>query len=294
MRNSRMDISNKSAFFIGAFANLGGYALGKLGIEVEALPLLIFSVIGIGLVFIKNSLDSKAKKVEEHSGEIPKKLKQNLKEIKDLELKFPLADWLTGKDVVNKYNISHDQLMQHINKGLSVYPENTVGESPPPNRTPSMDEEAIGFFLGQDDEEWRQEIEKVWFKGKDIEQYIKLQRTDNNSDLFPELNETALKKHIALASSHCPFEKVIKQIYLFEGTPFRYQIVVIGKDTKDFDGMKRYWEFDLKQLFEKHFSEIYRKEPSQNFWNDWDIIVAESLDEIADNLILKNHKWIIY
>ena len=122
--------------------------------------------------------------------------------------------------------------------------------------------------------------------------FFRLRR--NNPDLFPDLNETALKKHIALVASHSNFEKAIKNVYLFDGTPFRYQIVVIGKNTKDFDGINDYWDRTPSDLFEKHFEEIYRKEPVSNYWRDWNVIVVKSLNEMPDDLILKKHKWTLY
>jgi len=116
----------------------------------------------------------------------------------------------------------------------------------------------------------------------------------NDPELFPALNETALKKHIALAASHCQFEKDIKHIYLFEGTPFRYQLVVIGKNTKDFEGVNKYWDRNPSDIFEKHFIEVYQKEPERNFLTDWNVIVASSLDEIPDDIVLKKSKWLLY
>jgi len=124
--------------------------------------------------------------------------------------------------------------------------------------------------------------------------WLLLQFRRNNPDLFPTLNETALKKHIALASSHCPFEKDINHIYLFEGTPFRYQLVVLGKNTKDFNGVKNYWDRSPSDIFEKHFKEVYQKDPEWNFFKDWNVIVVSSLNEIPDDLALKRFKWVLY
>ena len=209
--------------------------------------------------------------------------------------KFPLPDWLTGEDVMRTCDVSHNQLMQHIDKGLQVYPRNTGDESPPSYDTPPMNEADLGFNLNQDDSEWKQEIEKDWFKKEDIEQFIQLQSTaTNDPDLFPNLNETTLKKHIALASSHCPFEKDINHIYLFEGTPFRHQLVVIGKNTKDFDGVKNYWDRSPSDIFENHFKEVYQEEPERNYWKNWNVIVVSSLNEIPDDLALKKFKWVLY
>jgi len=116
----------------------------------------------------------------------------------------------------------------------------------------------------------------------------------NTSDFFPEIRSTTLKKHTALAASHCPFKKDINHIYLFEGTPFRYQLVVIGKNTKDFDGVKNYWDRSPSDIFEEHFKEVYHKEPERNLLTDWNVIVVSSLNEIPDDLALKKFKWVLY
>ena len=70
--------------------------------------------------------------------------------------------------------------------------------------------------------------------------------------------------------------------------------MVLGKNTKDFDGVKNYWDRSPSYIFEKHFSEVYQKDPERNFLNDWNVIVVNSLDEIPDDLILKKLKWILY
>jgi len=123
----------------------------------------------------------------------------------------------------------------------------------------------------------------------------------NNQNFFPHLNETALKKHIALVASHCPFEVSIKNIYLFEGTPFRYQLVVIGRNTKDIQGLKEYWEREAPDLFEEYFTEVYRETPNivfryqkGSFWSDWNVLVIESLKEVPNDLALRKYKWVLY
>jgi hypothetical protein len=117
----------------------------------------------------------------------------------------------------------------------------------------------------------------------------------NFLDHFPALNEVALKKHVALAVSLCPFEKDISHIHLYEGTPFKYQLVIFAKNTKDFDGIKNYWDRSASVIFESHFEEeVSRKEPSQKFWSHWNIIVVTSLEEIPDDLVLKKYKWVLY
>ena len=103
-----------------------------------------------------------------------------------------------------------------------------------------------------------------------------------------------MKKHVALAASHCQCEGDISNIFLYEGTPFRYQLVLVAKNTKDFDGLKGYWDRSPSDIFEKHFSEVYREEPSPGFWGEWNVLVVLSLDEMRDDLILKGFRWTVY
>jgi hypothetical protein len=117
----------------------------------------------------------------------------------------------------------------------------------------------------------------------------------NLMDHFPELNEAALKKHVALAVSRCPSKNDISHIHLYEGTPFRYQLVVFARNTKDFDGVKDYWDRSTSLIFESHFKEeVFRKVESQDFWSHWNIIVVKALEEIPDDLVLKKYKWVLY
>lgn len=103
-----------------------------------------------------------------------------------------------------------------------------------------------------------------------------------------------MKKHVALAASYCRFKEDISSIFLYEGTPFRYQLVLIARNTRAFDGLKGYWDRSLSAIFDKHFSEVYRKEPPQGYSIEWNIIVVLSLDEIGDDLILKRYSWTVY
>jgi hypothetical protein len=130
--------------------------------------------------------------------------------------------------------------------------------------------------------------------GKDREGQITQSHESNVPDYFPALNEATLKKHVDLAVSYCRFKNDISSIFLYEGTPFRYHLVVFAKNTKDFDGVKGYWDRSPSDIFEKHFTEVYRNDPPQNFWNEWNTIVVLSLDEIRDDLILKKYRWVVY
>jgi hypothetical protein len=131
--------------------------------------------------------------------------------------------------------------------------------------------------------------------------WLVLRFRKNNPNVFPHLNETALKKHIALVASHCPFEVSIKNIYLFEGTPFKYQLVVIGRNTKNIQDLQTYWEKEAPDLFKEDFIEIYRQTPNivfryqkGSFWSDWNVLVIESLKDVPHDLALRKYKWVLY
>jgi hypothetical protein len=111
---------------------------------------------------------------------------------------------------------------------------------------------------------------------KDREGQVTQSQESNVPDYFPALTEATLKKHVALAVSNCRFKNDISNMFLYEGTPFRYQLVVIAKNTKDFDGVKGYWDRSPSDIFEKGFIDVYRNEPPQNFWSEWNIIVVLS------------------
>jgi len=64
--------------------------------------------------------------------------------------RFPIADWLTGEDLIRYYDVSPDQLMQHIENGLHVYPPGNdviiLGDDVPP-----LGEEELIFNVDSND-----------------------------------------------------------------------------------------------------------------------------------------------
>lgn len=125
----------------------------------------------------------------------------------------------------------------------------------------------------------------------------------NNPDLFPSLNETPLKKHVALAASHCPSGKSIKQILLLATSTagFKYLLVMVSKTIDDTQGLRQYWDREAHFVFGDDFIEVYRDKPrvplptqGGSFWHQWNILVVSSLEEIQDDLALKKYKWVLY
>lgn len=134
--------------------------------------------------------------------------------------------------------------------------------------------------------------------------YGKNNTTINNPDFFPNLNETALKKQIAVKIQECPNNQFIEHISLCQGggnSHFIYHIVVEINSSNSQETVKRFWEREAPDLFEEHFIEIYREKPNVtfryhkgSFWSDWNVLVVESLKEVPDDLALKKYKWVLY
>ena len=83
---------------------------------------------------------------------------------------FPESAWLRGEDVIRKFNLSGNELLQHIENGLRAYPKNTdiaFKDSQP------LEIEDIWFESDYNDNEFlKKELPKWWFKRIDIERYI--------------------------------------------------------------------------------------------------------------------------
>lgn len=83
---------------------------------------------------------------------------------------FPATNWLRGEDVMRKYDLSGNELLQHIENGLIAYPMNTdiaFKESQP------LEMQDVWFESDYNDNEFLQEeLPKWWFKRIDIEKYI--------------------------------------------------------------------------------------------------------------------------
>ena len=92
--DGKLDISNKSACLFALFLNFGCYALNALGFKVAGLPILVFSIMGIIFVFIKNFQDSRKNKLKERSGSevtvLPKQMRipKNLPDAQENILKY--------------------------------------------------------------------------------------------------------------------------------------------------------------------------------------------------------------
>ena len=78
--------------------------------------------------------------------------------------KPPIPDWLTGRDTMRYYDLSHDLLMQYVRNGLSVYPSGTDvlihGDEVPP-----LKEDELAFEVENED------YSNYRFKRADIEKF---------------------------------------------------------------------------------------------------------------------------
>ena len=126
----------------------------------------------------------------------------------------------------------------------------------------------------------------------------------SNPDLFPSLNETALKKHISVKVDECPYSEIIKRITLYQGASglSHYQLIIEAPEYhKGFSNLQRFWEGQVQHLFEEHFIEVYREKPKVifpyqkgSFWSDWNATVVDIDLELPNTLVSKNHKWDLY
>lgn len=127
---------------------------------------------------------------------------------------------------------------------------------------------------------------------------IPIQET-NNPDLFPDLNETTLKAHIALKVNECPFGDIIQKITLYKGVVFRKQLIVEApEDDKSFSDLQKFWERNVQDLFEKHFIEAFREKQKEilrrGFWIEWGCMVIDIGKPLPNTLVLKDPKWLLY
>ncbi len=86
---------------------------------------------------------------------------------------FPAVDWLTGKEVMEKHNISAIELYQHIRSGLDVYPKDfstiMLGE-----QAQSLSTYDVSFEIDYDisnSSEMYDYLKGYHFKVSDIEKY---------------------------------------------------------------------------------------------------------------------------
>lgn len=84
--------------------------------------------------------------------------------------KFPPVEWLSGKDVMQKYNLSGFELYQHIENGLPVYPEDTdtMYKDPKP-----MEKEEMWFGMATEKAGFLEhDLSNCLFKRTDIEKIL--------------------------------------------------------------------------------------------------------------------------
>lgn len=85
--------------------------------------------------------------------------------------KFPPVEWLSGKDVMQKYNLSGFELYQHIENGLPVYSEDTDIMY---QDTKPMEREEMWFrMVGEKADYLEHDLSNCLFKRSDIEKSLK-------------------------------------------------------------------------------------------------------------------------
>ncbi|MBW2004098.1 MAG: hypothetical protein JRI72_05705 [Deltaproteobacteria bacterium] len=102
---------------------------------------------------------------------LEKQAKEDVNPSLSTEESFPPTNWLTGKDVMEEYNLSGYELYQHIEEGLPVYDENTDIYY---KDTKPMELEEMWFRLGSEKTQFIEyDLLSFLFKRKDIEDYLK-------------------------------------------------------------------------------------------------------------------------
>lgn len=117
----------------------------------------------------------------------------------------------------------------------------------------------------------------------------------NHPDLFPDLNETTLKKHIKKKITNTPFGEIISKISLYESNVhgFKYQLIVEAPEYhKGFSNIARNWE--TESPLEDDFSDIYRERPKDNYRTEWSCSVTDLEPQLQDTLVVKSAKWVLY
>lgn len=137
---------------------------------------------------------------------------------------------------------------------------------------------------------------------RDLIPWIVFRLTRNDPEIFPEINEKALKKHISLKLNECPSNETIKRIILYQGVVNHYQLVIEAQTIDSrYTNVQMFWEQDIHVLFGEHFMEVFRNKPNlvnpyQNgsFWNDWNCLVAGVNYPLPETLVDKKFKWVLY
>lgn len=117
----------------------------------------------------------------------------------------------------------------------------------------------------------------------------------NNPDLFPALNETALKKHIIKKISNTPFKEIISQISLYESNVpgSKYQLILEAPELhKGFSNIEDNW--DIESPLEDDFSDIYREEPKVDYKTEWSCSVTGLAQQLQDTFVVRSDRWVLY
>lgn len=91
---------------------------------------------------------------------------------------FPKIMWLTGKEIMKKYDLSAIELYQHIHKGLNIYPKDfeTIMLG---NEAQPLTDHDISFEVDYDishSEEMYDYLKGYHFKVREVEEYLKLEK----------------------------------------------------------------------------------------------------------------------
>ncbi len=220
--------------------------IGGIGIFQPIHPWIGYVLITIGLLGIVFVLGFNVWRT--HS----KKLKQRQKETKDAGLKFPLPDWLIGKDLIRIYKISHEELLQHIKGGLPVYPKDTDIYLGTGNPTP-LNEQKIRFLVWNKPPIFETEIENLYFKKEDIEnfttpkfpQVVWLTVKDITQDYSLSIDK--LKQHIQ--------NGLVGYIKYIEGSTEKYRpidkirdLIALEEWPELADSMIEQWQFKTEDI----------------------------------------------
>lgn len=139
----------------------------------------------------------------------------------------------------------------------------------------------------------------------------------NNPELFPELNETALKKEIAVLLDNRPFvpskdrsnlskeevekreplfNEVVEKISLYPGPYKRYQLIAeIPKDHALFSNVENFLNKEFKELFlDPDFVNVYKIKPvDADYKRDWGCMVINSGNPF-DSIVTGKAHWILF
>ena len=132
----------------------------------------------------------------------------------------------------------------------------------------------------------------------------------NNPDDFPSLNLSALKTHISLMINdpkYNSFNRLIQSVILYRGfTDHKYVLAIEKPDTistedrVDYQELLNQWADPgaLRYFVGDNFkSEVYRNETDVStypYLDDWFVWVKEPKENMPQDLVLKDYRWVIY